>query len=176
MDKTTDTHDDVAYSADFLQMLVDMAAASERELLPMAQKGLNVEGWVVRLIKRHDVVYAVWDDPKLPAGHDAWIVSGGWDLLASDVDWNPKVAAFRVDSKQAAEMAAAHHGDFRDDPDVTCPRLTHIVLLNGGDRLNVVVMGNQAPMPLHRPRLDGVVQKAGERLEARFNRREPRNR
>ncbi|TXM65378.1 hypothetical protein FV226_25095 [Methylobacterium sp. WL12] len=161
---------------DLLVELIELADQSGRDLLPIAQSGGDVDAWVERFVKAHDLVYCVYQDPKRRHGHEAWILSGGHELLARGAGWNPKIGAIRVASQEAAEMMAAHHGDFRNSPFVTVPRLTHIVLMNGGETLNVFSTGSPEPRPLHRRVKDGTLDKAAVNVAERLRRERARKR
>ncbi|TXM74123.1 hypothetical protein FV226_07555 [Methylobacterium sp. WL12] len=149
-----------------VERLIELAAKSERDLLPIVQSGGDVDGWVARFVGTHDLVYCIWEDPSRDVGHDAWVLSGGHELLANGITWNQRIGAIRVASFEAAEMMQAHHGDFRDSPFVECPRLTHIVLLNGGDPINVMLVGDPNPLPLHRSVTEATLEKAAEAAKA----------
>ncbi|TXM95841.1 hypothetical protein FV222_19810 [Methylobacterium sp. WL103] len=165
-----------AAEVEIMTRLIEAADEAERELLPISQSGGDVDRWVERYVRANDLVYAIWQDTSCCLGHDAMIVSGGQELLASDVGWAPTIGAIRVASRKAADMLAAHHGDMRNSRSVTCPRLTHIVLLNGGDVINVLSLGDPNPRPLHRSVTNATMERAALNLAERRRRERARQR
>lgn len=140
-------------TADTMREFFSLADEAERTMLGSLRNGIPLDMWMQALVTSCDVVVAIYEDPNGVLGHGYWIISGGWEMFEKDSSWDAELAVLRVRSREAAISMAAHHGDFRFDPDQTCIRATEILVLNGRDITEVRSVGIQVPMPNYpRPR------------------------
>lgn len=138
---------------DTMREYFSLADEAERTMLGSLRNGIHLDMWMYALVTSCDVVVAIYEEPSGVLGHDYWFISGGWEILDKNSSWDVSLAVLRVRSQKAAVSMAAHHGDFRFDPDQTCIRATEILVLNGGDITEVRSVGSQVPLPNHpRPR------------------------